>query len=233
MNQAFHLYRLQQVDTQIDQVDASLAELDRLLAGDEAVLRARQAIEDTSKVLHLEQQKLKQIEFAVHEQQVKIAQVEANLYSGRLHNPKEMQDLQKEIVSLKKYLAGLEDQQLESMLAVEDSENQVQAAQQELAQAQGAFAEKAAGWLGQREQLAHTRERLQAERNAGLSLISQESLRMYEAMRRRKSGVAVTTVREGSCTVCGATIRPSELQAARAAQELVTCSTCGRILYAG
>ncbi len=122
MNQAFHLYRLQQVDIQIDQLEASLAEINRMLSGDEAIRQATQSVEKTEKALHQREQSLKETEFAVHEQQIKIGQSEASLYSGRIHNPKELQDIQKEIASLKKHLAVLEDQQLEAMLALEEAE---------------------------------------------------------------------------------------------------------------
>ena len=233
MNQVFLLYRIQQIDTQIDQAAASLAEVNRLLAGDETVRQARQSVEEAGLALRQSQQALKQTEFAVKEQQIKIGQSEANLYGGRIRNPKELQDLQKEITSLKKHLAVLEDQQLEAMMALEEAEARNQTAQGTLVQAQGAFAEKSSAWLGQKEHFTRTLDRLQAERDAALTLASKESLQVYEGLRKRKSGVAVTTVKEGSCSVCGANIRPAELQAARAAQDLVYCSSCGRILYAG
>lgn len=233
MNEAIHLYRLQQIDTQIDQTAASLAEIERLLEGDETVRQARLAVEAANKQLHTARLNLKQTEFAVHEQQMKIAQNEASLYSGRIKNPKELQDLQKDIASLKKHLAVLEDQQLEVMLATEESETLVQNSQKTLDQSQASFTERSAGWLGQKEALTRNYERLQAERAAAIPVVSPQSLQTYENLRKRKSGVAVTSIREGSCSVCGANIRPSELQAARAAQSLVYCNTCGRILYAG
>lgn len=233
MNQAFHLYRLQLVDTQIDQVEASLAELNRLLSGDEAIRLATLTLENVEKELHQHSQALKELEFAVHEQQIKIAQSEASLYGGRIHNPKELQDIQKEIASLKKHLTALEDRELEAMLAHEDAEAKEKAARNALEQAQANFAEKSSGWLGQKDQLTHNLERLRAERTPTLALVSKDDLQVYETMRKRKSGVAVTTIQDGSCSVCGATIRPSELQAARSAQVLVFCNSCGRILYVG
>jgi predicted nucleic acid-binding Zn-ribbon protein len=233
MNQAFHLYRLQLVDTQIDQVEVGLAELNRLLSADETIRQARLSVEHAEKEIHRCSQSLKEYEFAVHEQQIKIAQSEASLYGGRIHNPKELQDIQKEIASLKKHLAALEDLELEAMLAHEDAEAKDKAARSALEQAQASFAEKSSGWLGQQDQLAHNLERLRAERAPTLALVSKDDLQIYETMRKRKSGVAVTTIQDGSCSVCGATIRPSELQAARSAQVLVFCNSCGRILYAG
>jgi uncharacterized protein len=233
MNQAFHLHRIQQIDTQIDQTETSLAAVDRLLAGDESVLEARQTVEQASLRLHQAAHDLKQIEFAVREQQIKIAQSEASLYGGKIRNPKELQDIEKEIASLKKHLRVLEDQQLEAMMAVEECEEQDKSAQAALVHVQAAFAEKSAGWRGQREQLVRNLERLQAERSAALSLVAADNLAVYQNMRRRKSGIAVAVAVEGSCSACGAGIRPSELQELRSAQTLSFCSACGRILYAG
>lgn len=233
MNHAFHLFRLQQIDTQIDQAETSLDEVNRLLAGDEIVRQAREMNDEAASNLHQAQQALKQAEFAVKEQQIKIGQSEATLYSGRIHNPKELQDIQKEIASLKKYLGTLEDHQLEAMVAQEEAEEKAKTAQQALLQAQAAFTEKTAGWLGQKEQITRNLDRLQAERQASLSLISEQSMKTYDRLRKSKRGVAVTIAKEGSCAVCGGTIRPSELQTARSAPDLVYCSSCGRILYAG
>lgn len=233
MNQAFHLYRLQQIDTQIDQISASLAELDRLLGDDDQVRSARQTAEENAKLLLQDQNRLKQAEFAVKEQQIKINQTESTLYSGKVRNPKELQDLQKDIGSLKKHLNTLEDHQLDAMLAVEQRQEEEKTVRDQLLKAQAAFTEKSAAWRGQREILARSMERLNAEKATVLPPIDPGFLRAYETMRKRKSGVAVTTVKDSSCSVCGANIRPMELQSARSAQDLVYCSSCGRILYVG
>lgn len=233
MNPAFHLFRLQLIDSQIDQVVASLHEIERLLSADEAVNQSQAEAEAASDFTRQAQSNLKQIEFSVHEVQIKIGQSEAALYSGRIRNPKELQDLQKEIAINKSRLSTLEDQQLEAMMAVEEGESREQSAQTALSQARASFAERSASWLGQKEQLDRTLERLRTERSTALSLPTKESLQIYELLRKRKSGIAVATIKDGSCSVCGTTIRPSELQSARAAQDLVYCSSCGRILYAG
>lgn len=233
MNPAFHLYRLQTIDTQMDQIEASLSEIEKLLSSDAAVNQAQANAQEADNILRQARDHLKQIEFSVHDQQIKIGESEAALYSGRIRNPKELQDLQKEVASLKKHLSALEDQQLEAMIAVEEGESQTQTTQAALNQALASFAGRSAGWQGQKEQLTRTLERLRTERSTALSLIPKDHLQIYEYLRKRKSGIAVTTINDGACSVCGTTIRPSELQAARAAQDLIYCSSCGRILYAG
>ena len=233
MNQVFHLYRLQQIDTQIDKIRAALAAIERLLAGNEAVLQARQTAEQSAHILHGARKKLKETEAAVSAQQVKINQSESTLYGGKVRSPKELQDLQKEIASLKKYLQTLEDLQLEAMMTVEEAEQTAQSSQVALTQSEVTFAEHSAGWRGQREHFQHQLERLQAERLTAVSQVSQQGLQLYETTRKRKSGVGVTIIRDGSCEVCGTEIRPAQLQSARSAQDFVFCESCGRILYAG
>ena len=233
MNQSFHLYRLQQIDTQISQVESQLKEIERLMAGNEAVRQTQMAADEKNKALQKARQVLKEIEFSVRDQMVKIEQCESSLYSGKVKNPKELQDLQKEIASLKKHLSLLEDRQLESMVATEEAEQAAQETAKLYAQAQAAFAEQSAGWAGQADQLKKQLARLLAERAPALAFITKESLEMYNRLRQRKNGVGVVTVSDNACSVCGGTIRPSETQAARAAQVLSFCSSCGRILYAG
>lgn len=233
MNQAFHLYRLQQIDTQIDKLRAALTEIERLLAGDEAVLEARQRVEQSVKMLNGARKKLKDAEATVSAQQIKINQSESTLYGGKVRNPKELQDLQKEIASLKKHLQTLEDLQLEAMMAVEEAEQQAQSSQSAFTASEASFAEQSSGWRGQRERFQHQLESLQAERLTAVSQVSQQGLQLYETTRKRKSGVGVTIIRDGSCDVCGTEIRPAQLQAARSAQDFVFCESCGRILYAG
>ncbi|NLG97316.1 MAG: hypothetical protein GX491_08150 [Chloroflexi bacterium] len=233
MNQAFHLHRLQQIDTQIDRVNAKLSEIDRLLSSDESVRQANDAAKAAEEALRKAQQDLKEAEFAAREQQIKISQSESNLYSGRIHNPKELQDLQKEIASLKKHLAALEEKQLEKMLAAEEAEAEHQSAIAAQRQVQAAFMERSAGWLGQKDQLLRDLDRLNAERSAALTLVTGESLKIYDNLRKRKNGVAVTSAEDGSCVMCGGSIRPAEVQAARSSSSLMYCSSCGRILYTG
>lgn len=233
MNQAFHLYRLQQIDSQISLAESQLKDIERLLSGDEEVQKAQSELDHQNKSLQKLRQALKEVEFSVRDQTLKIEQVESSLYSGKVRNPKELQDLQKEIVSLKKHLATLEDKQIEVMVAVEENEHAAKEAENLHAQLKAKFLEKSAGWVGQRDILLRNLERLSAERSPALTLINAESLSMYSKLRLRKNGVAVTSVNDGSCSTCGGTIRPAEIQAARNVSTLSFCSSCGRILYAG
>ena len=118
MNQSAHLYLLQKLDSHLDQIQARVSEIDRLLSEDERVLAARQVADAAHRNLENARLEARNADHLVSDQKVKIEQSEASLYGGRIRNPKELQDLQKEIESLKRHLATLEDRQLETMIAL-------------------------------------------------------------------------------------------------------------------
>ena len=132
MSAALGLYRLQQVDSQIDQIQARLRAIQQIIENDVA-LRASSEHLATADRRHKDTERLLKLsESEVEKQQIKIQQTEASLYGGKVHNPKELQDLQKDILSLKRHLETLEERQLEAMLAVEDTEKDLQTAKTDL-----------------------------------------------------------------------------------------------------
>jgi predicted nucleic acid-binding Zn-ribbon protein len=233
MNEAFHLAQLQKVDTQLDQIQARLAAIDLELSSNDTLKQAQTADELAQQQVQKSQRNLRSAEDAVSAIRIKIETSESSLYGGKIKNPKELQDLQHEIQALKRRLSELEDQELESMLALESSENTQKEKDQLLLKTQAEVSSQSAGLLGEQTQLNRSRERLLTERNAILPQISAEYLAIYHRLREQKRGLAVCQVQDGSCTACGTVLRPAEWQAARSPSQVVRCTTCGRILYAG
>src|SRR4026209_2111629 len=136
MSAALGLYRLQQVDSQIDQIQARLNIIQQTLEND-VVLRAAKEGLAAAEAKHKDSERtLALSEAEVEKQHIKLQQTDASLYGGRVHNPKELQDLQKDVASLKRYLETLEERELEAMLVVETSENQSKIAKIQLEQVQ-------------------------------------------------------------------------------------------------
>jgi uncharacterized protein len=233
MNQAAYLHRLQRIDTQIDQTDARLEEIERLFAEDERVRSAKQLADEARREMEKARLALRSAEHLVTETRIKMEQSEAALYGGTIRNPKELQDLQREISSLKTRLAQLEDQQLTAMIVQEEAESLDREKQEDWVNAQAQAVEQKAGLAGERTTTQKNRQRLEAERAAALPPILLPNLEVYRHLREQKKGIAVCTVDDDTCTVCGAEVRPAEGQAARQSSSLVFCKSCGRILYGG
>ena len=232
MSAAMGLFRLQQVDSQIDGIQARQKWIQDTLQNDASLRAATQAFDSADNSSKDAIRALKQTEAEVEKQRIKIEQTEASLYGGRVQNPKELQDLQKDIASLKKHQQTLEERELEAMVLAETAENELQAARQELEQTQLNVKEQNRDLTSENEVLNKDLERLEHERNAILSDLVSSAVNTYDQIRKQRRGIAVTTVSDSACSACGTTLTLSLQQNARSATQLFNCPTCGRILYA-
>lgn len=232
MSAALGLYRLQQVDTQIDQIQARLKAIQQMLENDTDLRTANERL-TTSETKHKDAERmLKQTEADEEKQNIKIKQAETSLYGGQVHNPKELQDLQKDVASLKRHLATLEERELEAMFVAETTEKELQDAKTDLQRVQASLAERNRELTRESGLLHKNLERLNSERQAVVSDITQQTMNMYNQLRQQRRGIAVTTLSDGSCTACGTTLTASQQQNARSTSQLFHCPSCGRIVYA-
>lgn len=232
MSAALGLYRLQQVDSQIDQIQARLKTIQQTLENDVA-LRAANEHFATAETKHRDAERaLKLSESEVEKQRIKIEQTEASLYGGRVQNPKELQDLQKDVASLKRHLETLEERELEAMIVMESTEKDLLTAKIELEHVLANLKEQNRDLADEAETLRKDLERLNSERQAVVTDIANQALGTYEQLRKQKRGLAITTIADNSCEACGTTLTPSQRQNARSTSQLFHCPTCGRILFA-
>jgi len=233
MSEALNLFRLQQLDTAIDKAKSRLEEIERELSDDERVRRASKKLEKEKSYAKEIRIKLHQIEDKVEAQRIKRKTTQTSLFSGKIKNPKELQDLQMESEALKRYIAQLEDEQLEVMIANEEAVATEEKAQKELQQAKANAVEENAALRGEKTKLEESLARLVREKEAVVQSISQETLKLYQKLRKQKHGAAVAAVSDGGCSICGQALTPANLQSVRASNNLVFCPSCGRILYEG
>ena len=232
MSSALGLYRLQQIDSQMDSTRARLESIRQALANDAELQSALSRVESASNARNEAERKQSAVEAETQNQRIKIEQAESSLYSGAVHNPKELQELQRDVASLKKHLVTLEDQALESMLASEAADSALKEARDALTQVESRRGDQSRRLTSEQIELVHRLERFDSERKAALAPLDGASLDLYESLRRDRRGVAVTNFSDGSCNACGATLTPAQQQSARHSDRFFRCPTCGRILFA-
>ncbi|HEX7976572.1 MAG TPA: hypothetical protein VF498_19330 [Anaerolineales bacterium] len=232
MSQIFKLYRLQQLDSQLDKAQARLREIEAALGQNETLRQAQQHAQEASASLQAAREALRRTEDGVRDQRIKIEQSESTLYSGKVHNPKELQDLQNEIAALKRFRSVLEDRQLEAMIVMEEVEASHQAAEAEVAAVQAQLVQQNSSLVGEQSGLLNEVAHLENERQATAGTISEEDLKLYNLLRQQRRGVAVAKVNNKSCSACGSTLNSVLLHAAHSPNQIARCDTCGRILYA-
>jgi predicted nucleic acid-binding Zn-ribbon protein len=233
MSQSSNLYRLQQIDSPIDQARARIREIEVELTNNAALTQAQEYVKTGEQSLLDARTALRKTEETVQDQRVKINQAESVLYGGKVRNPKELQDLQNDVAALKRYLSVLEDRQLDAMLALEDAEREYEQATRKLDEAQAHTVEQQAGLQGELTQLNKTVERLEIERQAAATAVNPADFSLYEQLRQTRRGVAVAKVSSQACGACGSLLTPALVQAANSSTQLIRCTSCGRILYVG
>jgi predicted nucleic acid-binding Zn-ribbon protein len=234
MSNAHSLYRLQRIDLALDKNNARLEEIHSILENSEELRKARNALTHAEDHLREQQSALKSAEHAVEIQRSKLEETESTLYSGTITNPKELQDLQMEAESLKRFLSTLEDRLLDAMMDLEQAENDVENTQSILEDTERLRNIEHQQLHQEQEQLTEDNDRLDGDREAALASVSIDDLTLYESLRERHGGAIVALLEEdGSCSMCGLSIAASLRQKIRSGKQIVQCNQCKRILYAG
>ena len=232
MSAALSLLRLQQVDSRIDHLEAELGRIGAELNNNSLAAAARQALTSAQDEQAQAEHGRLEAEKQASVLRSKLQQAEASLYGGTVRNPKELQDLQAEVASLKKHLITLDADEIAWMERLEAADASSRNAGANLDKVLLGL-ESEHGQLRQKQlELLTAKESLLSERGATADAVKVAWQATYDGLRRTRRGVAVAAVEDGACAACGTALTPAMQQSVRHAVELVHCPSCGRILYA-
>ena len=233
MSRPFKLYRLQQIDAQLDWIHTRLIEIETALQDDATLKQAGEVARQNEQAHEAARKALRHIEDEVQQQRIKIEQNESSLYGGKIRNPKELKDLENEVASLKRYLSTLEDRQLDAMLVEEEAAANKKMAAGELEKTRLNFERRWGELNFEKEKILRDQERLDGERRAASGSILPEDMAQYVQLRKTRRGVAVAKVVDRACSACGSTLNAALLNAAHSPNQITICDACGRVLYQG
>ncbi len=233
MTRASRLYDLQVIDLALDRDRSRLAEIRRLLLDDRELAAAHEALQQAQRQSRQQAEAVRAAEDAVATQQAKLREVETRLYGGALHNPKELQDLQRDAESLQRHLATLNDRLLEAMLAQEQADVARLAAEETAQQREAGIGHLHKDLRDEEQRIEADIARRSVDREPLETGVPADDLALYTRLRQSSGGVAVTTVNDGACGVCGLVLSASGSQEVRSSPAPVRCRQCGRVLYAG
>jgi len=224
---------LQAVDTALDQARERMHRIAARWGRREEADAAAAVRERTLADLHHRQGDQHDLELQIEQLRAKIKMNNDKMYGGRVNNPRELSDLSHEVEQDLRLVSDREDR----LLGVFDD---VAAAETAATTAQATYDEAEARFKSDQVQMATDKRALDAEiarltarRQELVALADPASLRLYESLRRSKGGLAVVPITQRTCMGCRIALPSSEEQKARSSEDLVTCSSCGRILFAG
>lgn len=230
VSQATFLYRMQVFDQTLTKRRARLAEIKAILGKDEQVVEARNQLEAAEKALKPWHTRARDLDLEIQSVAQKIKTTDQTLYSGKISNPKALQDMQDEIASLKRRQSQLEDQLLEAMLQGEEGQTAVAGTQKQLNEVQALWKGTQVDLLAEQQRLESEVATLEAQRKEAAAAIDRDSLNSYETLRAKKHGQAVALMEGDSCIFCGVEQTSMIAQKVRQGKELIYCGSCGRIL---
>ena len=226
---AKQLYRLQEIDLEIEAKEQSLQLITRHLGDKQAVTRVQAKLERENQALEELKKQQQSAEWEIDDLSGKLSKEEEELYSGRIKNPKDLASLQHEVETMKAKRARLEDNALAIMDKVEQVEANTATISQELKAVE-------AEWQSQQQELSAEKEQLETKlsdlknrRESLLAEIDPQVAELYHTLSQQKKP-AVAKVEQGICGSCRISLPITDLQQVRSGN-LVQCSSCGRILF--
>jgi uncharacterized protein len=233
MSQPEALYRLQEIDLNIRRMQNRLKEISEILA-DDAVLQAAQAqVTAAQDKLTPLKKRVRQLEDEIQSNEEKARASEQQLYSGTIKNPKEMQDMQQEIESLKRWHGELENMLLDTMLDAEAAEAGLSEATTNFSSVSASRGDEQRHLLDEQAELHQHIEQAKERRQQVLTEIAPENLKIYNTMKVRKNHQPVAIMTGNTCSVCGVAQTIAIEREVRQGIRLVKCSNCERILVSG
>ncbi len=223
------LVELQKVDLELARLNAQLAAIPKAVARIEAQLAsALKRVDDARAAIKSGETAKRHHEQEIQSLNEKIAKFRGQ--SSSIKNNEQYKALLSEIAHAEGEIAGFEEKILEVMLNADTLQSQLAAAEAALkaesAEVERQKIEAVKEGDADRAAVAEAQARSAELRND----VDDTLLATYDRILRSR-GFAVAEVLEHRCTACQVMLRPQVLSNIRAAQEVVHCDSCGRMLY--
>ena len=231
MTSIAELYALQETDLALEAARTALADVESRFGESEELIAARANVAERQDEVRAAEKCFKDAEYEADEMAHKIEPIEKKLYAGSVQNPKELEDLQHEIDSLKRRRSQLDDEALAAMEALEEAQQALRGAQLELEELERSLGAEQVELHDRKQELDRELAELEALRVEQAPEVDQALMPLYERLVASRQGRAVAKVVGGACQGCRISLPTNLVQRARTGNDVVQCSSCERILY--
>ncbi len=223
------LIELEKVDREIVRLSDEVATLPKRVAAIEGKLADdKAAVEKAKAAIKANEAARRKLEADIQGFQQKIIKYRDQSSSVKTND--EYRALMHEVQFAEQEISGREDKILELMIALETEEKSLKAAENDLKEEAAAVEKEKAEARSRTAEDEGLLAGLSQKRGQLRSAVSDSALAHYDrVMRQRKSAIA--EAREQKCLACFVMLRPQTWQDVRSNEQIVACSSCGRILY--
>jgi uncharacterized protein len=226
------LLDLQNIDHHIAALRADLESFPKRIREGTLKLNGARAALAAAKEAHINSQKERK-KFELDVEQWKERARKYRDQSAAVKTNEAYKALQHEIANAEAEMAKAEDRQLEVMMAGEEFERRVKAAESTLKQAEQSIAAERKEIDAQQAAQKKELDAALVERERVLAPIPEDLRDLYDRIAKRHHGTALAEARDGQCRGCGMRVLPHILQQLRqeSNEEVYRCESCGLILY--
>ena len=146
-------------------------------------------------------------------------------------NEREYTTAVREIDVARKAVSALETEILKLMERIEKLDAQVAERAPEMELRRVAVDRQLKEWSASADANHQRLDTLGAERGAKMQALSPDARSTYARLSRMRNGFALSEARDWSCMACRMKIRPQVFNDIRKGDSIITCESCGRILY--
>lgn len=222
---------LQALDHYLDRLRHEVAELDNGERLRSALDRSRQRMDEIRRNYHETHARATEQELRLQEFDERIRRAEADLYSGRLTNPRELQLMQFEIEEAKRAREQMDTEMLQVWEQMETMKQDIDSTERDLQKLERLYEAHMADYRQRKAALESEIEFHMRERAELVAQIAPEPLERYQKLRERLGGTAVAIVEQKACSVCHTLLTPYILKRLQNEDVLIACESCGRLLY--
>ncbi len=215
--------KLRQLNTELKNAPHERKALEAKLAGTAAALDAAKLRAKEIEV------KRKELENSVGSLNERISKYE-NQKLGTKKND-EYQAFDHQIETLKKEIAGLEDQELALMEAAEAQKVVIAAADKAASETRGMVERQIADLDSKIKAIGGQREEITAERAKLAAGVDEDLLDTYQRLFDKKDALAIAALANEICQGCHVKAQTHIVHAVKSAKDVTHCLNCGRILY--
>jgi hypothetical protein len=167
-------------------------------------------------------------------EQVKARRVrdQQRLDAGTVGNPKDLERLQHELVSLDRRISELEDVELEVMERLEDTQRELDSLRTQLEVIDDRIATLSESRDKRLVKLQEEARQVTSDRSTTVGDMPSDLLALYDRIREQKGGVGAALLRARRCEGCSLELNSGDLATIgkQPSDEVVRCEECGRIL---
>lgn len=225
------LCQLQALDSEIDAERARVTIIDASLQDRSEFETAKQRHLVAAGPVKALDAEARDLELKIGSARSQLAEADQKLYSGKVNNPRELNDLQARSANLRRQIEVGEAAELTVMERLDTAREELTSAEAALRQIVADRKVFETNLIAERKELVSTIRSTTARRDQVRTQLEAPILRSYDRLRTRYGGLALAEVKQRTCQGCRVSLVAALEQRLRQGEQLVTCQSCGRFLY--